>query len=508
MSGTTIAMLLSASLAGNPSPATTRQRSDTPATAQADASTAARGALDKAYAAFKDGDFALAARLLQEQMDAPAFAKLPEDARYAITLLAGHVAVKRQRPEQGLRLLTAATAFKQADADDWFTRTDAAMAASDMDEAARSLALLLRQWPAEATNLNEYSVHRILGKRNGASHEAPRRELLESLFDANWVPANTVADECWMELTGLLLAGNDAAKALEVARRIDGPRQIAAMRVDRRFDALAKIDGTLFDVDRAIERTEKKDKERIRANPDLLRPVAVQLANQLDAARYRQVVMLADRVVALVQRRDGGALYKDFDDEYVWIIDQRAEALARLGRWDEAVRQREKAARRPEDGGMNVSQVINLAELYNQLGRANDAREAIEETGPVSPYGRMQLEMVRLQAAVTLGDRKAAEAARDYLRSHRGDAISTWQYALIIDDDLDEAAALLIERLRREEWRDGALLSAQNWAAPARTPILAEQAKRWKRLFARSDVQAAVAGVGRIESFPLAEARH
>jgi len=508
MPGTIAAVLLSASLAATSASGTPAQQDETHATAQADGSAQAEAPLRNAYAAVTDGNLDLAARLLDEQMGAPGFASLGESTRYRFNLLAGYVAVKRERPDQGLRFLTVATAFDQADADDWFMRADAAMASENMDEAARSIAHLLRRWPAQVASLNEYSVYRILGKLNGSDRQARRREFLESLFDANWTPAETVPDECWVSLAGLLLAAGDTAKALKVARHIDDPRQVASMRVDRRFDALAKIDGALFDVDSATRRTGKKDKERARRNPELLRPVTMQTSNQLDAAQYRQAVERLDRVVALVQGRDGSALYKDFDAQYPWIIDQRAEALARLGQWDEAVRQREKAARRPEHGGMNVSQVINLAELYNQLGRANDAREAIEEIGPVSSYGRMQVEMVRLQAAVTMDDRKAADTALDYLRSHREDAIGTLQYALIIDNDIEAAAHLIIERLGRDDWRSDALLSAQNWLEPARTPILAEQAERWKRLFARADVRAAVDKVGRRESFRLAEARH
>ncbi len=468
---------------------------------------AERAILD-AVAAIKAQDLPLAARLLDARIHARGFDELPEDVRYRLTALAGHLAAERQRPEDARRLLDIALSFDQADADDGFARTDAALALDDTDDAARALTRLLRKWPREAAHANEFAVHRILAGVRQAGHEAVCRDFLLSLFDAGWAPRETRSDEYRVLLARLLLAEGRLADAAKAIGPVDDPREIVAMRVDRRFDALVPRDAALFDVERAIRRTTEKNLRDVRAAPDRLAPLTMQQANQLDALQAAQVLASADRIIALVRDRDGSALYKDFDQQYVWVLDQRAEALVRLGRWDEALHQREAAARRPERGGMNVSQVINLAELYNQLGRARDARDAISEIGPMSPYGRMQLEMVRLRAAVTLGDDEAASAALEFLRTHRADAIGTWQDALITTGNLDAAADLLIERLGRDDWRGDALLAVQDWAAVPRTPLLKAHDTAWKQVVARPDVQAAIARVGRIERFPLTAARH
>lgn len=509
MSGTfAAALLLSASLAAGTPLDGTPARAEPGVIAQDDARAQAERAIADAVAAIKAQDLPLAARMLDARMQARGFGELPEDLRYRLTMLAGHLAAERERPEDARRLLDIATAFEQADANDWYARTDAALALGDTDDAARALTRLLRKWPEEAAHANEFAVHRILTGVRQAGHEAVCRDFLQSLFDAGWTPRETHSDEYRVLLARLLLADGKIADAAKAVGPIDDPRQVAAMRVDRRFDALAKRDAVLFDVKRAIERTAAKDRRRVRDAPERLAPLTMQHANQLDALQAEQVIASADRVIALVRDRNGSALYKDFDEQYVWVLDQRAEALARLGRWDEALRQREAAARRPERGGMNVSQVINLAELYNQLGRVRDARDAVGEIGSMSPYGRMQLELVRLRAAVALGDDEATSTALDFLRTHRADAIGAWQDALIVTGNLDAAADLLIERLGRDDWRGDALLAVQDWAPTPRTPMLEAHEKAWKQVIARPSVLAAIARVGRIERFPLATQRH
>jgi len=166
-------------------------------------------------------------------------------------------------------------------------------------------------------------------------------------------------------------------------------------------------------------------------------------------------------------------------------------------------------ARLPENGGLNVSQAINLGELYANLGKANKAAEAIARVGTMSPYGRMQLEDVKLRIAIGRHDKSAVARHMAYIREHRADAVLTWEFALLLHGDLDQAAALLIERLEKPEWRSDALAAVQSYDAPIhRTPLEQRIFDRMQAIVARPDVQAALRKVGRIEHVNLTPWRY
>jgi hypothetical protein len=102
-----------------------------------------------------------------------------------------------------------------------------------------------------------------------------------------------------------------------------------------------------------------------------------------------------------------------------------------------------------EHGNDNVSQVINLAALYNDLARPHDAGNALDgvKSGNASPYGAMQIEIEQLSSAEQLGDTAEAKRALEFLQGHLNDSIATYQRALLSATRPEEAAALLKQRL-------------------------------------------------------------
>jgi hypothetical protein len=162
-----------------------------------------------------------------------------------------------------------------------------------------------------------------------------------------------------------------------------------------------------------------------------------------------------------------------------------------------------RAARRPEGGGVNVSQSINLGGLYVDLGEPDKAAVAIVEPGQMSPYGSMQLHYVRLQIAVEKNDADSIAKHMAYLRKHRADDIATWQRALLRHGDLDAAAALLIQRLETPDWRSGALVEMQHYIRSEQTSTMKTFHQRWNTVTSRPDVRAALAKVGRVERFDI-----
>ncbi|MGA2778120.1 MAG: hypothetical protein ABSF94_11215 [Steroidobacteraceae bacterium] len=137
---------------------------------------------------------------------------------------------------------------------------------------------------------------------------------------------------------------------------------------------------------------------------------------------------------------------------------------------------------------------------------ALSAVEAIDRiTAKTSAIGAMHLEKVRLDAASQLRDSSQVAQSMQYLEAHRADAPDAYEGALIVVNDLDAAANLLLERLLDKDQRTQALVDGQTYAAPLRTPRQVEFNARWSTVLARKDVRAAIHKVGRAEVYKLEE---
>jgi tetratricopeptide (TPR) repeat protein len=207
---------------------------------------------------------------------------------------------------------------------------------------------------------------------------------------------------------------------------------------------------------------------------------------------------------AAIERQDvhGNKTWSDYEQQYTVILTIRADALYELGRWQAAVAQLEAASRLKS---ADVGNIIDLAKLYNTLGRSREARETLQRDSAedTSQFGHMQFEKQALWAAVELHEPSKAERALAYLREHRGDAPSAYQEALLIAHRPNAGAALLISRLADPKQRRAALLAVQYYTENAASPQMVELQRRWRALLARHDVQQAITRVGRADHYPL-----
>jgi hypothetical protein len=186
------------------------------------------------------------------------------------------------------------------------------------------------------------------------------------------------------------------------------------------------------------------------------------------------------------------------------VLDTRSRALRRVGRWDEGVDQLAAASRVLDTDGKNVSQVINLGELYCDMRMPKEALQVLVRLGTnMSDYGRMQEADVRLDAAIQLGDADGTAKWLGFEKEHRSDAPRTYEDALLRINDVEAAAQWLIERLADRDQRSITLLAVQEYATPNETARETELRKRRRELIARPDVQAAVQKVGRIETYRI-----
>jgi hypothetical protein len=216
-------------------------------------------------------------------------------------------------------------------------------------------------------------------------------------------------------------------------------------------------------------------------------------------------LQVADDAVKKMSGPTGPKVFKDYRTHRTWLLDARSRDLCALGRWDEGAAQLMSVRFLPESGESNVSQTINLASLYNDLGKPKEALQTLAELGTerTSPYGAMQVAIERLASADQLGDTTEAEKQLGFLREHRDDSLESYQRGLISANHQDEAAALLISRLQDPDQRLEALMEVQKFKLPPLPKRVDQWRKRWNAVLARSDVKEAISKVGVVSEYPL-----
>jgi tetratricopeptide (TPR) repeat protein len=278
------------------------------------------------------------------------------------------------------------------------------------------------------------------------------------------------------------------------------------MRADRRFDALREANPGRFDVKASAEAQLRLTRDQMARAPDALAPVTLLATQLMYLGRHAEALELAETAIKRAKSPTAETKpYTDGGQQFPWLLDVKAQALFGLGRFDDAVRQRVEVSMLQEQGSQNVSQIINLAGLYAQLGRPVDALSTLRQVGTPSEFGRMQAEGVKLHAAVQLHDQRAIEEALGYMRAHRLEALDTFQFALVTAGATEESANLMVQRLADEDQRSDALLSLQSLAPGVQTPTSTERSANWKKLKEDPRVKAAIERVGRVERYSFGD---
>lgn len=459
--------------------------------------------LKQAFADVGKGDYKKAAPELDQLIAAPGFDQLSAELRFQTLNVAGAIALQDTHYAKAHRLAVRATGFDQGGATAWMARLLAALYIHDNVDAARCVEAIAMRWPDRLDDVRPQGIVQLHHTLRVAHEDRVDRSMLNALFDANWQAGHSTYDALWRDLSLMQIEQHDPSRAATIAQRILSASTALSMRVDKRFDPITRSHPRTFDVDQLLAAQIQAARVRIKAHPDQLEPVQRLQDLLLEKGQYAEVLVISEAAVAHAESGDGEKTYTDFGDSYNWVLNQRSLALAQEGHLDDAVHEMTRAARRPEGGGVNVSQSINLAGLYTDLDQPDKAAAAIVEPGQMSPMGSMQWHYVRLQIAIEKSDGHAVAEHMAYLKAHRTDDIATWQRALIRHDDLDTAAAVLIQRLKAPDWRNDALVEMQHYMHGAQTSTMETMRQRWDTVKSRSDVQAALAKVGRSEHFAV-----
>jgi beta-barrel assembly-enhancing protease len=485
-------LALSACAAQHPAPA-----------APAPAATAAGLSVADAHEQLEQGmqlarahDYPRADGAITRLLAAPDFATLPAAERHQALSLGAMLAIEARDARRAHALAMRACQMHEAQSYDWLLRVEAGIAAGDAADVVLAAKVVAERWP-------QLLPQSLQGLENSA--EPVRYQVLSALFAFSMAHEPGAASFWWRDLALLQLARGERAAAVATLGRIENAYVAVSIAADRRFDGVWPEVQARLNPDSTAQRAIDAAAKRAQANPDKLQPLN-ELALLLgESLMLEQVLQVADTTIDQVSKW-GEIAYADYDPEYSQMLDQRAQVLAAMGRWDAAVIQLKAASALPENGADNVSQVIDLAALYNDLGRTAEARATLAKLKPdnTSSVGLMQFQKETLRAALAAGDAHAADTAQAYLSAHRGDALDVYQEALLEAGHEDAGAKLLIQRLGDARTRGLALLAVQNYEDILLTPVQLTHHQRWQALLARADVQAAVKRVGRIGSYHLA----
>jgi hypothetical protein len=462
--------------------------------------------IDLALKLVSEHHFAEAEGIIQPLIHAKNFGRLPSAEQYRGLLTAAKLAFTLKEPkleyESRLRLL----ALPEATGSDRMSRLNAANRLNDTAEKLASLTDLAQKNPEQLDRMNYLFIFRVLNDSKKQLPYGAALPLMQALYAAHWkVVWGQEPSGTWQDYALLLIEQRQLSKAIDVSSHVTDVYDLISMRADRRFDAITVANPGQFDVDTAIKKNFEHFQSVAERTPKSLMPKVIVMDRLLEDQHYGAALAAADGLVTEIRSHaDPKQWYDDFDERYVWILDTRSRLLRRLGRWDEGVDQLAAASRVPDKDGKNVSQVINLGELYCDLGDPKNGLNTLLRLGSdISAYGRMQEADVRLDAAIQLGDAAEKEKWLGFIKEHRLDAPLTYEDALLRMNDVETAAKWLIERLEDKELRSAALLRIQDYKVPLETPRQAELRKRRGELMARADVQAQIQKVGRIQSYKI-----
>ena len=440
---------------------------------------------------------------LRALVEAPSFRHMPEEFQYRALSTAGWTALHHGSPQLAHAYVVRVCALPQAGYEDWLQRLKAAGKAGDQSDSIGTLTVLMRRWPDRSRQFDPDFILHIIDE---AKHSAGQLALLQALFDAHWkLTGDIEPSAAWRDLILRLLDKGRAAEASDVAARVTDVYVLIDMRADRRFDRIVEANAAQFDIGPAAERELHALQAAADKAPRSLRLKSEVIWVLLARQRYDAALAAADSILQDIRSTNfPEKLYGDLGDEQSRFLNLRAVALLRVGRFEEALAQLTVASQLHEKYSGNVDQLINLGSLFCSLERPNDALSSLRSlSAGTSPFGAMQLELVRLDAYAQLKDTRRMERSLEFLRAHRADAPAAYEDALIVVNQQDRAAADLVRRLRDKNLRQEALLGVQDFAPAPGTPRDEEMDARERALLTRPEVRAAIEKVGRVESYPL-----
>ena len=323
-----------------------------------------------------------------------------------------------------------------------------------------------------------------------------RRRLLAALIEKGYAPEEPLAsiDHFRQDYAEMLYAAGDKAGAAAQVRKIEEPSTAIEIGFDTRFRPMLAAD---FDPRAGVERGVARARVAMAQHPDLIKPIAEAARLLLKLGRPQEALAVLETGRARIGSKEG---FTDESTQTNWWWNELSESYAMLGRFDDAVAAMRVGSDAGEQGGLNVSQMINLADMQIEFGKPALALETLMPFSmakrPLSAYGELALREARGCANALAGHPDAVIEDIAFVRAHDADN----RFALISLElcmgDLEGAAASIIRQLGDSDQRTAVLVDLSDYdAPPVKLPDNPEELNR-EKVKARADVQAAIARAG------------
>lgn len=332
---------------------------------------------------------------------------------------------------------------------------------------------------------------------------AARVRALDLLRGLDWPTedGHDQVDNDWALVRAELAADDgDMTRAGAVLDRASSLHVLLAVAQDKRFAPLwPQLEAAgRFDWKAVLEADLARVEEQSRREPANLKRIAYRVDHLRSLGRRDEAIALGGDYVGRLQR---GEAFDDAELSGPMLVVIQAAALSEVGRFDEA-----DAALVKPVAQDKLTQSTARAALLLALDRPAEVLKVVDaaDTAIASPFGLMWLDELRACARHQLGDEGAAGKALDKLRKAWRDNPYALSGALLCTGRDDEAAQLMIRRLRDPALRGDALKAFRDGPAPpVVTPRDAEIDARRRALVARPEVVAVMQEYGRAITVPL-----
>ncbi|MFL9842561.1 hypothetical protein ABS767_16440 [Sphingomonas sp. ST-64] len=458
----------------------------------------------KAVSAFQNQDCPTTLRLLKPLVKPGVAEKLSEPLGVHALYLAAVCESYDGRFAEAQALAVRATAYSEVTDELWHFRLFAGLNAKDAEGAAATV-LAMREGRGGALNTTDIAwLYRADALLREAKRDALRERVLQALVDNAYDPEDPVAskDGFYQRLMRIRLERGDVAGAREMAGRIETAPMLLNITLDPRYRDVAPRD---LDIRAAVERQLSKTRDAIARNPGRLTPL-------INAARLLRALGQPKAALEILEkaRAPGRTPESHVDGQEMapWWWNSLAETHIMLGDADAAIAAMREGSK-PDAGGVpQVSQLINLASTQIQFRRYADALKALPADDaklPLSPFGAMQIRLVRLCANAGLGNTAALAADRSYIEAKSADDGKALSEMFLCLDDRDAAAKALIAELEDPDRRVAALTRLSNYDPPLPGSPVSIAEVREAEVKQRPDVQAALEKAGGARRIPLQE---
>lgn len=432
------------------------------------------------------------------------------ELREDIEMLRLYTLVTLDRRDEIAPILDAVASRRSRDPDDYASAVYAALRIEDhpravvlVEAASRNVAGV--GWGQLREGLDKDNMWMLLGEldRSGRSGELTR--LAQALFRIGW-PGDGDAGSADYLRTLLLedrLAQGDLAAARDYAAGLSTVQNVVGLIVRPRYDeVLSPGSDRIALLETAIAAEDRATAAAVEGGQASHQRLLERVQFLRGVGRNEEAVTLLQPHLADVSATVAAS------DEGMWLVNEAAYALIALGRDAEAIALMRQLTQMPIGERIElIGPVINFAEMLFQTGRATEGLEHAtwldREAGQyANDYGKMWIASAIACSLARLDRGGEAEPQIERLRAHAEvNPAALMQAYLCLGRD-DEAAALMVERLGRDD-PEPAILALQDYAmsrGPAQTGTVYE---RLLALRERPDVRAALGRVGRVLTLPL-----